>query len=420
MKMTLSGETAHPPFSYRELPSGFTQRLAQSARMAARWLVETAQVREPSLTTERHAGFAYDDWKGAIRGEYRAATRGWSFFCPYWHTGQAVKALLMLEAQDRRGEWMQAARLGGDFLLRCRIAEPGHPDFGLPLAFEDIPHAVNTSAILEGVDGLFHLADATGQACYEEAAIEALYWVARHAYLDGQGLFHDFYDPGQRRFIALSEYRPTNRREQPRPLLDDAVFLKGCQRTGEALFSRIYHETAEELLRSEHPAGNWIAHGPCHAEEDHIHPRHAYWWGGSLFDGWSAFGTSRYREGALRSADWYARALRRDGGFFRNTSIDFNTDSFHHATSGSACAAIVFLRASMEAGEHRYLPLAIRALTFCMDAQFVKAKDPNLKGAILEKILPPDGSDDSPYHLRDLGSIFFIQAAALALQRFQA
>lgn len=420
MNSTVSTDTDLAPFSCSDLPSGFLERLAQSARSAAQWLVEVAQVREPFLTTERHAGFAYHDWSGAIRGEYRAATRGWSFFCPYWHTGQAVKALLMLEAHERTGQWMPAARLGGEFLLRCRITEPDHPDFGLPLAFEDIPHAVNTSAILEGVDGLFYLADATGQACYEAAAIEALDWVARHAYLDGQGLFHDFYDPAQRRFIALSEYRPTNRREQPRPLLDDAVFLKGYQRTGEARFLRIYQETAEELLRSEHPAGNWIHHGPCHVEDDHIHPRHAYWWGGSLLDGWSAFGASRYRDGALRSAGWYAKALRRDGGFFRNTSVDFNTDSFHHATSGSACAAIVFLRASMEAGEHCYLPLAIRALTFCMDAQFLKVSDQNLKGAILEKILPPDGSDDLPYHLRDLGSIFFIQAAALALQRFQA
>ena len=48
--------------------------------------------------------------------------------------------------------------------------------------------------------------------------------------------------------------------------------------------------------------------------------------------------------------------------------------------------------------------------------QFTRAGDPALNGAILEKVLPPDGSDASPYHVRDLGTIFFLQAAALWLQ----
>jgi hypothetical protein len=54
-----------------------------------------------------------------------------------------------------------------------------------------------------------------------------------------------------------------------------------------------------------------------------------------------------------------------------------------------------------------------------MKMQFTNPEDPNLKGAILEKILPPDGTDRSPYYIRDLGTIFFIQAAALYLQTFK-
>jgi hypothetical protein len=50
-----------------------------------------------------------------------------------------------------------------------------------------------------------------------------------------------------------------------------------------------------------------------------------------------------------------------------------------------------------------------------MRVQFTNPSDENLRGAILEKILPPDGTDASPYHLRDLGTIFFVQAAALML-----
>ena len=48
--------------------------------------------------------------------------------------------------------------------------------------------------------------------------------------------------------------------------------------------------------------------------------------------------------------------------------------------------------------------------------QLLNCKDPNLQGVILEKVLPPDGTDNLPYYVRDLGTIFFIQAACEYLQ----
>ncbi len=49
--------------------------------------------------------------------------------------------------------------------------------------------------------------------------------------------------------------------------------------------------------------------------------------------------------------------------------------------------------------------LADLGVDFCAQMQFTSPADPNLRGAILEKVLPPDGSDRSPYHVRDLGTI---------------
>lgn len=394
----------------------FFRRLSQSGEQACRWLVDIAQVRESHLTDERHPGFPYTDWRGAIRGEYNAASRQWAFFCPYWHTGQAIKGLLMFDRHIPSADWRKGARLGGDFMLRQHILDRENPDFGLALAYEDIPFAVNVSAILEGLDGLFMLADVDGDAGCEAAALHALDWVANHAYCWGKGLFHDFYDPVERRFFPLSEFRPTDRPELPRPLLDDGVFLSGYHRGGDHRFREIFLETADQLVATERPSGNWIIHGPCNERDDYIHPRHAYWWGMPMLDAWRETGEARYREMALRSAEWYARALRRDGGFFRLTGSDFNSDSFNHATSGSACAAIFFLRVYLELDDPRYLRHAAKALNYCIRLQFTCPEDSNLKGAILEKVMPPDGTDRSPYHIRDLGTIFFVQAAALALE----
>ena len=63
----------------------------------------------------------------------------------------------------------------------------------------------------------------------------------------------------------------------------------------------------------------------------------------------------------------------------------------------------------------RYVPLMARSLNYCMDMQFTRPDDPNLLGAVLEKVLPPDGTDCSPYEIRDLGTIFFLQAATTCL-----
>lgn len=393
----------------------FLARLRAGVAAACSWLIDVSLVTTEQPGEECDAGgIVYADWRGAVRGEYSASKRQWGFFCPYWHTAQALKALLQATPYCPELECGINAMAG--FLMRNRITAPADPDFGLPLAFEDAPHSVNTSAILESLDALFLLADKTGETRYEQAALDALHWIGQKAYCEGRGLFRNSYDPVLRRFVIVQGYQRIPPERHPRPLLDDAVFLKGYQRSGQESFRKIFYETAETLLATEEPSGNWISYPPCDREAGRIHPRHAYWWGMPMLDAWLASGDERYRDCALRSAHWYSKALRRDGGFLRGTYVDFDTDSFGHATSGSACAAIFLLRVAQACREPGYLLQIRRALEYCLDLQFTAPNDGNLRGAILEKVLPPDGTDRSPYYLRDLGTIFFIQAATLCLK----
>jgi hypothetical protein len=66
-------------------------------------------------------------------------------------------------------------------------------------------------------------------------------------------------------------------------------------------------------------------------------------------------------------------------------------------------------------GDSEIEPHLERALGFCMKMQFTNPADPNLAGCILEKIKPPDGTDASPYYIRDLGTTFFVQTASRAM-----
>lgn len=386
-----------------------TDVLKGHIRQGLQWLIQVATIRENIPCGEKGRSFGYSEWRGALRGEYNAADKIWDVFCPCWHTGQGIKAMVMAADVLNDRTILEQAEFNAGFLLNNQIGSGD--DRGLFPAFEDRFDLVNTSAVLESLDGLFMLSDATGKPVYRNAALEAADWVARKAWQPQLGKFFDYYQ------ITSSKFVFGLPGAQNRPLLDDAVFVTAWKLTGEKRYLDIAAATAETLLREEGPAGNWINIIPCDPAKGTIHPRHAYWWGRPMLTLYRETGDERYLELFRRSVQWYDHALRLDGGLFRDTAADFNTDSFGHAASGSACAALCFLDLAELENHDYWISRAEKALGFCCSMQFTHASDPNLQGAVLEKVLMPDGSDRSPYYIRDLGTIFFIQAAAAYLKR---
>lgn len=373
----------------------------ESMQMAADWLVGPAMNREDEPVGKYGKLMPLLRWRGAVRGEYRVAEREWDSFCPIWHTGQAAKALSLAAVTLKRADLKEAATTAAGFVADNRTST------GALLAFEDHPDKINTSAILEALDGLFAVKE------YQETAVKILYWTKERLWNPEQGLFYGLYDPVAEK--VLPEKMLAGR---ARPLLDDAVYVTGWQLTGDQALLNVATVTAERLLRDESPPGNWMKYGPCLPSIQQIHPRHAYWWGKPMLSVYRATGDERFRECFISSVDWYRRAMRRDGGIFRDTYADFTTDSFGHATSGTACAVIMFLEYYRETRDDEILPFIERGLKFCMSMQFTNPADANLKGALLEKVLPPDGTDRSPYYVRALGTIFFLQAASEYLEQF--
>jgi hypothetical protein len=108
--------------------------------------------------------------------------------------------------------------------------------------------------------------------------------------------------------------------------------------------------------------------------------------------------------------------MRLDGGMFRDTGPEFRTPSFGHATSGIACAASMWCDLIREYGDTEWREPLRRALRFCYSMQFADVRDQNLRGAVLEKVMPPNRSDAPPWYLRDVGTFFYIQAVCKALR----
>lgn len=409
-------ETAHHVVNQSSGTSKFGGRLDRDALTGAvvaacDWITGLAQMKEDTLSSEQNSHkLGHRHWRGALRGEYRASTRQWDFFCPVWHTGQAIKALVWASAALNRPDLLSAARLGAGFIEAECITDQSHPQFGLIFAFEDFGDKVSTSAVLEALDGLFLLSDATGDGRYAELAQRALAFEARNSYL-GDGLFRDQLD------VKDSTYMPPapGAKKPGRPLNDDAVFLKAAERGGKPELRTIFYEVAERLLREEDPTGNWIGFGPCNAATGMIHPRQAYWWGLPMIDAFRDSRDLRYLACARRAGQWYQNAMRLDGGLFRGTRRDFKTDSFSHATSGIACAVLLWEELWKETHDETWLESIRTGIDFCLSMQLRNVRDPNLQGALIEGVEAPDGSDASPYYLRDIATIFFVQAASRLL-----
>ena len=389
----------------------------ESVRLACRWVVERSLIRTPEGDFGG-AGFAhrgrYADWRGAFRGEYDAAAKTWDVFCPIWHGGQGVKALAMAHAALGDEALLEAARYAADFILRHQITDEADADCGLILAYEDA--RINTTAVLECLDGLFTLSEVTGEGRFADAAVAALRWVARKAFKPDEGRFWEEYDRDARAYVAPYVNPETKRLKEGAPMLDDGVFVKGWRLTGDRALLDVAVRTADRLLADEDPPGNWAIYPPANPNTRVLHPRNGYWWGRPMWMVHRATGDGRYLDGCRRTAAWYAGAMRLDGGMFRDTGPGFRTPSFGQATSGISCAAILWAELTREYGDAEWRDGIRRALGYGYSVQFDRAGDANLAGAVLEKVVHPAGSDAPPWYLRDIGTFFYIQAVCTVLR----
>jgi hypothetical protein len=384
--------------------------LSESVILACHWIKEISQTGEEK-PANMQLPFPYDNWKGAVR-EYNHREKKWIFFGPVWHTGQAVKSLVAAHRLFPTRGYLDSALAGAAFIERNQLTEG--PDRGLILTYEGRRRdVIGLPGILEASDGLIELASYTKDNLWWDIVLEALDWIIRKAYISGEGHIRNIYEPVKREF---QPYTGTTGPHGGKPTLDGGIFIKAYQYTGKKIYRDVAVEIAERLLKDEDPPGNWIDYGPSSREKEALHPRHAYWYGFPMILMYDITGEDKYLQQAFRSAEWYAKALRHDGGFFRGTYTGFRTDSFGHASSGTACALIFWTELYRRFDKKEYLPYMSRALQFLLNMQVRESADPNMKGAVIEKVLPPEGTDASPYMVRDLASIFFVQAACMLLE----
>lgn len=372
---------------------------------AARWLAFTARIQSDSDGFEDPRSYPTPGYLGAVRNEYDTKTGIWSLNGPVWHTGQAIRAVLIAWRRSGDDTLLEAARAMGDYVARNIVDEPGHPNHGLLLAYEGDNVTVNNQTAMETLPGLFDLAAATGEGRWIDIARTAADFVLR-GFNAREGLVADHYHVEEQRFIIDPDNVLPGR-----IILDDAALVTLSDLTGDDRYRNAFVAMAERALREEDPPGNWIVFPPWHRDTGRLHIRCSWWWGYPMLTAYDLTGDERFLQAGIRAARWYLDHQNLDGGFYYSPLRDGRHGSFALATSGSAVASIVWADLYERTGDKRYREAIQRSLRFLAAAQFSqRCGDPNIRGALWETLNVPDGSGSPGFRVRDIAPIFAVRA----------
>ena len=381
-------------------------RCLEALEHAAVWLRDTAQVHGPGQPFENPAGYPHADFTGAMRTEYDTKTRVWSTNGPVFHSGQAIRALLVARRRLADPSYLAAAVAAGEFLLRERIQQPDHGQRGLLMSLEQNDDEINVQVTVEALSGLLDLHAETGDGRYLAAVRQSLDILIRDAYLPGERLMLDHFSLSRREFFHDRENAVAGR-----AVLDDAVLLRLSVATGDERYRDVFLAMADRLLDEEGPPGTWLRFPPWEERVGRIHNRKSWWWGWPLLSAHDATGERRYLEGAIRAGDWYRSGQNLDGGIYYTPTPDGRHNSFGLCTSVVAVAVLLWTDLLRRTGDDGYLPAIERGVGFLLAAQFdQQVADPDVRGALFESPRPPDGSLAPGFRVRDIAAIFAVRA----------
>ena len=376
---------------------------------------------------------------------------------PVWHGGQAIKGLVLASglgaaaaklgwkgAGFNRAAWLATAERAAEFTLRNR--ETSGPDAGLIHAYENDCCSALTSTQLEGLYGLCLLSNATGDRRYADAALAATSWSLKTLMTGAgnEGLMYDGYNLTTRRFEPMVTNFVT-KSGVGRPMSDDSMFLRASRLATEpALKAKLraaFFRVLDRLIASEGPPGNWGGYRPSTGVNGSQHPRQAFWWGRPFIDACtrtpqaplfaflpplvtrSLSAVHRYRDGqqnVSRRGDSISRVVQKGAEKRRrhvpHEDASFQTTTFGQVTSGSACAAILWIELFQVTKDPALLPDIQKALAFVGESLVTNATDENMRGGVIEDSVDPGKCDASPYHLRDIAASFYMQALSMLLE----
>ncbi len=378
------------------------ESMEKSARRGADWLKDSAQLTDPK-----------DPSFGALQSDYDMTTKKWSFFEPFWHTAQAVRAWLGLQKTLRCNDWSESIALAVQYLNGQIIDQPDNPRFhGGHLRYDkERAGLLATTTVTNGLEGLIDYYVYSGDASCLKTLKRSAYWLNEVAYDRHTGFIHSFMDSGSGQFVEHSAYHPgTPEFLGKRPEVEgSALLFLGKIFNRSEWFSR-FERILDYLVEDQSDDGIWW-NWRCNQQSPALaHGRYNLWIAFAMLNGFEFFGKQEYKQAALKTALFYRKAQQLDGVISYRTAPDSRGDMHTPCGSAIAMAALLWLRLSAYEYNQDFAEGVKLSLLFLFNTQYNdNFFDENLHGAFFESKRMTPYSGFSFSLIRDIATIFALQ-----------
>lgn len=366
----------------------------------------------------QHAARVLLDERGAARGDYDLVRGQWTPYEPAWHTGQLILGLLNAHRITGDGEFLSAARRGGEWWISQELREP--PALrGLLNAWHGGPlgKLINFTTISDGTPGLFELSRVTGDRRFADTATRSAEWLLRETYEPRSKLFYNIIDPdsGQvwrDRSPHHPNSNPATLTQVARPNVEGWLLKDVCTDRARPQYCRVFLEVIDALLPRQHSSGFWMEFEPNDPVTQRVHPRFNLWYAEALLEAYKLEPKPQYLDAALRTARGMAALQRPDGSILYDNFLDGRSREGSWSGSAVAFSGIVWLRLENLRPGSGLRPHIERSARWLLRNQFpADHPDPNLRGGFLETRLR-SSADGARIEYRDISTAFALRFLA--------
>lgn len=365
------------------------------------WILNRALVKSPEHPCS-----------GGLINDYDMAARQWNIYESFWHTAQALRALLALgrESLPEVQEMM-------DYLAKRIIDAPENPRIsGAICRIEGRRKGeLATTTLTDGLPGVVDAWLVSSKPELLNALERSGNWLESCALDPATGFCFSFMNGQTGEPTLHPTYHSSDHPEfaNKRPEAEGASLLLLGRLLKRPKLEAAFKNILDYLAADQYPDGIWWNWSCNRRNPDLAHARYNLWHAHAMLDGYTAFGEEKYLHAALKTARFYQQAQQLDGVIPYAIAPGGKGIAQQICGSAVAMAALLWLRLLSIRWDETLAQSIRLSAEFLLFTQFsMDFQDENLRGAFFESSVVAPGCGYSLVKVRDIATIFALQLFA--------
>ena len=346
---------------------------------------------------------------GGLINDYDMASRQWNIYESFWHTAQALRALIALEKDS-----LPEVRGMMDYLAKRIVNAPENPRIsGAVCRLEGRRKGeLATTTLTDGLPGVVDACLVSRKPELLNALERSGSWLENCALDPETGFCYSFMNGQTGEFTLHPTYHGSDHPEfaNKRPEAEGASLLLLGRLLNRPVLETAFKNILDYLASDQYPDGIWWNWSCNRRNPDLAHARYNLWHAHAMLDGYIAFGDEKYLLAARKTARFYQTAQQLDGVI--PYAIAPNGKGIAQQICGSAVAmsALLWLRLLSIEYDASLAESVRLSAEFLLFTQFsMDFFDENLRGAFFESSVVAPQSGYSLVKVRDIATVFGLQ-----------